>query len=67
MTIVPANVEPNMERCQGCIHFDDIGESANFVNLDFPQHCLGECICPDSDHYGHVVSFGHPACRKKEE
>lgn len=66
MTVVPDNIKPETERCHGCIYFDDIGESANFINLNFPKDCFGECICSDSDHYGHVISFGHPGCVKKQ-
>jgi hypothetical protein len=66
MTVVPDNVEPGKERCEDCIHLDNLGELADFENANFLKNCFGECICPNSDHYGHIISFGHPACEKKE-
>jgi hypothetical protein len=64
MTIVPDDIKPDKERCEGCIHFDDFGHSP--MN-DMVGGAFGECICPYSDHYGHIISFGHPGCQKKEE
>jgi hypothetical protein len=63
MTVVPDNTTPATERCEGCVHFDNWGDSPL---IDLKTNSFGECICPYSDHYGHVISFGHPACEKKE-
>ena len=40
--------------CEDCAHFDK----------ELPTEILtfGECISPDSDHYGHLISEHHPEC-----
>jgi hypothetical protein len=50
------SIDNNEKRCGHCIHFKR-----------YAGNIHGDCDCPNSDHYKHVLMMGHLTCAHFEE